>query len=64
MLRSGLTYSKIIEALTRRGIATSTTGVRNVIAGITRRQDIREVIAELVGESVDQLWPEPTDHAA
>ncbi len=65
MLQRGLTYSRIVAILKERRMLTSITAVREIIVGISRRPDLRAAIAELLGQSADQLWPEPTqDHAA
>ena len=41
-----------------RGIIVSVQGVRHVVVGITKRADIRAVIAELTGKPVQSLWPD------
>ena len=41
-----------------RGILGSDKNVRNVIAGVTKRADLRALIAELTGKPVQALWPD------
>lgn len=58
MVRSGLTYSRIVEVLKQRRIRVGISNVRNVVAGVTKRHDIRQVVAELTGQPVERLWPD------
>lgn len=54
----GHTYRSVAKVMRERGILGSDKNVRNVIAGITKRADIRMLIAELTGKPVQALWPD------
>lgn len=58
MVKSGLTYSRIVAVLQERRIHATIANVRNVVAGITKRHDIREIVAELTDQPVERLWPD------
>jgi len=59
MLRSGITQPSIAKKL-----GVSTVYVHQVIRGLRRSQTIRQTIAEAVGKSVEELWPEESPNKA
>lgn len=54
----GHTYRSVAKVMRERGILGSDKNVRNVIAGVTKRADLRALIAELTGKPVQALWPD------
>ena len=58
LISHGYTYKSVAEIMRGRGIIVSVQGVRHVVVGITKRADIRAVIAELTGKPVQSLWPD------
>jgi hypothetical protein len=57
---SGHTYRSVAAIARERGIVVNDKNVRNVIAGVTKRADLRTLIAELIGKPVQVLWPDET----
>ena len=58
LISKGYTYKSVAEIMRERGIIVSVQGVRHVVVGITKRSDVRALIAELTGRPVHALWPD------
>ncbi|MCS6290391.1 MAG: hypothetical protein H8K10_15655 [Nitrospira sp.] len=58
IVKRGLTYAHIAEQLQQQGIPCSAFNVANVVRGFTKRPDVRQGIANVLGVDVGQLWPE------
>jgi hypothetical protein len=60
LIQSGYTYRSVAEIMRGRGIVVSHQNVRHVVAGVTKRSDVRLLIAELTGKPMQTLWPDET----
>lgn len=60
LIANGYTYKRVAEIARVRGTIVSVQGVRHVVVGITKRSDLRALIAELTGKPVQVLWPDET----